>query len=84
MKWVKRGFFALIAALGLFVGIVVIRTAMVRPAATVATPVNLTPAPTIDIDRAAVHLGQAIRIRTISRTEGVIEDPEAFLTLHAF
>jgi carboxypeptidase PM20D1 len=84
MKWVKRGFLALLAVLVLFVGIVVIRTAMVRPAASAAAPVNLAPAPEINVDLAAAHLGEAIRIRTISRTEGVVEDPETFLAFHAF
>ena len=84
MKWVKRGFLVLLAALVLFVGIVVVRTATVRRAASAAAPVNLVPAPEINVDLAATHLGEAIRIRTISRTEGVVENPEAFLALHAF
>jgi carboxypeptidase PM20D1 len=84
MKWLKRGFLALLAALVVFVGIVVVRTAMVRPAASAAAPVNLAPVPAIDVDLAATHLGEAIRIGTISRTEGVVENPEAFLAFHAF
>jgi carboxypeptidase PM20D1 len=84
MKWVKRGFLALLAMLVLFVGVVAVRTLLIRPAATAAAPVNLAPAPEINVDLAAAHLGEAIRIRTISRTEGVVEDPAAFLALHAF
>jgi carboxypeptidase PM20D1 len=84
MKWVKCGLLVLLAVLLLFVGIVVIRTAMLRPAAGVTAPVNLAPAPEINVDLAAAHLGEAVRIRTISRAEGVVEDPEAFLALHAF
>jgi len=84
MKWIKRGFLALLAVLVLFVGIVVVRTAMIRPAAKVAAPVNLAPAPEINVDLAAAHLGEAIRIVTISRTEGVVENPESFLSFHAF
>jgi carboxypeptidase PM20D1 len=84
MKWVKRVLLAVLAVLVLFVAIVAVRTAMVRPAANAAAPVNLAPAPEINVDIAAAHLGEAVRIRTISRTEGVVEDPEAFLALHAF
>ena len=84
MKWIKRGFLALLAALVLFVGIVAVRTAMIRPAAKAAAPVNLAPAPEINVDLAATRLGEVIRIRTISRTEGVVENPEAFLAFHAF
>jgi carboxypeptidase PM20D1 len=84
MKWVKRGFLALLAVLVLFVGIIVIRTAMVRPAASAAAPVSLAPAPEINVDLAAAHLGEAIRIQTISLREGVVENPESFLSFHAF
>jgi carboxypeptidase PM20D1 len=84
MKWVRRGLLALLAMLALFVGVVVVRTAMVRPALSSAAPVNLAPAPEIDVDIAAAHLGEAIRIRTISRAEGVVENPEAFLAFQAF
>ena len=84
MKWMKRGFLALLAVLVLFVGIVVIRTVIIRPAANAAAPVNLAPAPAIDVDLAAAHLGKAIRIGTVSRAEGVVENPEAFLAFHAF
>jgi carboxypeptidase PM20D1 len=84
MKWVKRGFLAVLAILVLFVGIVVVRTALVRPAAGAAAPANLAPAPEINVDLATTHLCEAIRIQTISRTRGVVEDPEAFLAFHAF
>jgi carboxypeptidase PM20D1 len=39
MKWVKRIVFAILAILALFVGVVVVRTAMVRPEAGSASPV---------------------------------------------
>jgi len=84
MKWVKRGFLALLVVLAMFIAIVVIRTALIRPPASAAAPVNLAPAPEINVDIAAAHLGEAVRIRTISRTDGVVEDPAAFLALHAF
>ena len=84
MRWVKRGFLALAAVLALFIGVIVVRTVMIHPAADAAASVKLAPAPEVDVDRAAAHLGQAIRIQTISRTEGVVENPEAFLALQAF
>jgi len=83
MKWLKRGLLVLVTALALFVGIVAVRTAMFRPSAAAAAPLNLAPAPKIDVGLAAAHLGEAIRIRTISRIEGVVEDPAAFQALHA-
>lgn len=67
---------AIAALLVVFVGIVVVRANSV--AATTAAPVDLAAAPEIDVDRAAARLGEAIRFQTISRTEGVVDDPEAF------
>jgi carboxypeptidase PM20D1 len=54
-----------------------------RPSETLAA-VALAPAPHIDNAAAAAHLSEAIRFRTISRTEGVVEDPQAFRDLHAY
>jgi len=84
MKWLKRGFLVVLVLAMLFVGIVGIRTVLVRPGAGVTAPVDLAPAPEINVDLAAARLGEAIRIQTISRTEGVVENPEAFLAFHAF
>jgi len=84
MIWVKRIFFGVLAVLVVFIGVIVVRTAMIRPAASAAAPLNLVPSPAIDVDLAATHLGEAIRIQTISRTEGVVENPEAFLAFHVF
>jgi carboxypeptidase PM20D1 len=84
MRWLKRGLLTLAAVLVLFIGVVVVRTAMIRPAAKAAVSINLAPAPRVDVDRAAAHLVQSIRIQTISRTEGVVENPETFLALYAF
>ena len=84
MKWLKRGFVALLAVLILFIGAVAVRTLTFRPKAGAVAPVELVPAPEIDNDLAAAHLGEAIRYQTISRTEGVVEDPESFLAFHAF
>ena len=83
MKWVKRSLLALLAVAILFVGIIVVRTLTVRPA-TAGIPAELAPAPEVDVDLAVGHLGEAIRLQTISRSEGVVENPEAFLALHAF
>jgi carboxypeptidase PM20D1 len=46
--------------------------------------VELKPAPAIDGARAAERLGAAIRIPTISRTAGVVDDPAAFEAFRAF
>jgi carboxypeptidase PM20D1 len=84
MKWVKRAFLGLLIVLVLLAGIVIIRTALIRPAPQSAAPIELAPVPAIDVDLAAAHLSEAIRIRTISRTEGVVEAPETFMALHSF
>jgi len=84
MKWILRGFLALLALILIFVGIVVVRTVLVRPEAGSPPPVDLAPAPEINADLAAAHLGEAVRFRTISYNRGVVEDPEAFLSFHAF
>ncbi len=77
-KWLLGGAAALLVALAALIGV---RTATYRGLAE-APPVALTAAPEIDADKAAAHLGEAVRIRTISRREGVVEDPAAFRTLH--
>jgi carboxypeptidase PM20D1 len=84
MKWIFRGFLALLALILIFVGIVGVRTVLARPEAGSPPPENLAAAPEINADLAAAHLGEAVRIRTISRKEGVVEDPESFLAFHAF
>jgi len=84
MKWAKRGFFIVVTLVLLFIGIIVIRTATFRPAAGEAASAELAPVREVDVDLAASHLGEAVRIRTIARTEGIVENPEAFLALHAF
>jgi carboxypeptidase PM20D1 len=84
MKWVKRIFLTILVIVLLFIGIVAVRTMMVRPETGSAVSVNLSPAPEINVDLAAAHLGEAVRFRTISRTEGVVENPESFLAFHSF
>jgi carboxypeptidase PM20D1 len=84
MRRVKRGLLTLGAALALFVGVIVVRTVMIHPAADGTASVKLAPVRAVDVDRAAAHLVQAIRIQTISRIEGVVDNPEAFLALQAF
>src|SRR4030065_336168 len=61
MKWVKRIVFAILAILALFVGVVVVRTAMVRPEAGSASPANLAPPPDIHLGLHAAPLGEALR-----------------------
>jgi carboxypeptidase PM20D1 len=83
MKWVWRGLFALLAIVAVFAAVIVVRTLTLRPAAATAA-VTLAPAPRIDEAAAAARLSEAIRFPTISRTPGVVEDPDAFRKLHAF
>jgi len=78
-KWIVGGVGALIVA---FLAIVGVRTASIGAPAAQAAATELAPAPEIDADRAALRLGGAIRFQTISRSEGVVEDPAAFAALH--
>jgi len=84
MKWLKRLFLTILVFVLLFIGIVVVRTMLARPEAKAIAPVDLASAPDVNVDLAASHLGEAVRFQTISRTEGVVEDPESFLAFHAF
>jgi carboxypeptidase PM20D1 len=84
MKWILRGFLALLVLVVLFAAIVVARTVLVRPESGSTAPVGLASVPEINVDLAAAHLGEAVRFRTISYNRGVVEDPEAFLSFHAF
>jgi carboxypeptidase PM20D1 len=84
MRWLRRGLLTLGAILALFVGVIVIRTVMIHPGPDATASVKLAPAPAVDVDRAAAHLGKAVRIQTISRIEGVVDNPEAFLAFQAF
>lgn len=79
-KWILGGVAALLVV---FVGIVVVRTNSVAAPGALAA-VELAAAPEIDVDRAALRLGEAIRFETISRTEGVVDNPEAFRAFHAW
>ena len=84
MRWIKRGFLVLLVLLAVFCGVVVVRTLSIRTASGAAEAVNLAPAPEVDVDLAVGHLGEAIRFETISRNEGVVDNPESFLAFHAF
>ncbi len=79
-KWIVG---ALACALLAFLGVVAWRTATFAPSLSVAE-VALAEPPAIDADRAAARLAAAIRIPTISRDAGVVEDPAAFAALHDF
>ena len=83
MKWVWRGLIGLFVLVAAFATIIIVRTLTMRPAAAPAS-IELAPAPRIDEAAAAAHLSEAIRFRTISQREGVVEDPQAFRDLHAF
>ncbi len=81
-RWILGGVGALLLALGAVAGVMVYRTAQIAPTAPVAEAAAAGAAIAVDSDAAARRLGAAIQIRTISRTEGVVEDPAAFQALH--
>ena len=49
-----------------------------------AAKIDLPPPPAVDLPTAARHLGEAIRIRTVSHQEATDNDPKAWEDLHAW
>jgi len=67
MNRLRRIGLGLLAALALLAAVVAVRTATYRPErAANAAPLQLAAGVPIDLPRAAAHLGEAVRIRTIS------------------
>ncbi|MBX2802927.1 MAG: M20 family peptidase [Myxococcales bacterium] len=79
MKWVVRIVGALVAAVGLLVGVLLViwGTTSSKQRAVEALPVTVDAEPVIDA------LAAAVRLQTVSRTAGVVESPEAFDALQA-
>lgn len=83
MRWVWRGLLAVVALVAVLAAVVVYRTATFEaPGAGAA--VRLPPATAIDGPRAAVRLGEAIRIRTVTHQNPAEDDPHAWTELHAW
>ncbi|MGE3249934.1 MAG: M20 family peptidase [Hyphomonadaceae bacterium] len=84
MKWVWRGLLALLAVVAILAVIVVVRTNSATQAANAGAAIEIAEAPAIDADAAAQHLSRAIQFRTISITEGVVDNPEQFQQFQAW
>ncbi|MBI1250464.1 MAG: M20 family peptidase [Alphaproteobacteria bacterium] len=81
-KWILGAISAAVVALGAIGGVMVYRTAQLTAAPAAAEAAGAAAPIAIDADAAARRLSQAIQIQTVSRTEGVVEDPETFAALH--
>ena len=63
--------------------VVAVRTATYQPPAGAdLSRVKLAAAPVIDVDRAARHLGEAVRIQTVSHQDATEDDPAQWTALH--
>ncbi|MGE0828464.1 MAG: M20 family peptidase [Hyphomonadaceae bacterium] len=83
-KWLSRGLIALAALLAIFVGVILVRTHLIGAPRAQSASIDIPEAPAIDAERMAQRLAETIRIRTISQTEGVVDNPAAFEALAAF
>lgn len=82
MKWILGGAAAILIALGAVGGFMVFNAMQMRPPAPIAAAADAGAPVQIDAQAAARRLSQAIQIQTVSRREGVVEDPAAFEALH--
>ncbi|HEX6866231.1 MAG TPA: peptidase M20, partial [Caulobacteraceae bacterium] len=81
----KRVALLAVAALVLLVAVVVYRTATYEaPAAVDLTEVKLAPVAPVDAARAAAHLGEAVRFRTINNQNPADNDWTQWDQLHAW
>ncbi|HEX5649854.1 MAG TPA: M20 family peptidase [Steroidobacteraceae bacterium] len=79
----RRIVLGLLLILCVLVVVVAVRTWTYRPASVVA-PVELASAPAIDLERATAHIGEAVRIRTVSHQEAAENDVGEWDRLHAW
>ena len=85
MSLTRRIVLVLLAALAILAGVVAYRTATYTAPGQAATArVELAPAVPIDGARAAQHLAEAIRIRTVSHQDPQDNDPAEWDRLHAW
>jgi carboxypeptidase PM20D1 len=84
MTLLRRGLFVLGLLLLVVVAIVAIRTWTYRPATAVDLDVELASSPSFDFERAARHLSEAVRIRTVSHQTASEDDPAEWDRLHAW
>lgn len=85
MKRLRQLLLVLAAALLVLLAVVAVRTALWRPPlADSTTPPLADPQLSIDRDRAALHLGAAIRIQTVSHLDPAQDDLAAWTALHTW
>ena len=85
MKILGRLALGLLAVIVLLVGVIALRTAMLKPPASAALDVGpLAPPVTVDVDGAARRLGEAIRFRTVSHQDKAEDEPAEWDRFHAW
>lgn len=84
MKIVWRSLLALLVAAVVLAGVLVWRTLTFKPPVADYASVALKDAPPLDLDAAAKHLSEAVRIRTVSQQEGTAVDRAEWARLRAW
>ena len=84
MNWLRRVVLAGVAAVAVVTAVVVARTLAFQPPFAATAAIDLAPAPPIDVDAAARHLAEAVRIRTISHQDAAANDMREWDRLHAW
>ncbi|MDH4167337.1 MAG: peptidase M20, partial [Gammaproteobacteria bacterium] len=85
MSLTRRIVLAVLAATVVLVAVIAYRTATCTPPAkTVLAPVDLAPAVRIDVARAAQHLAESVRFRTVSHQDANGNDWAEWDRLHAW
>jgi carboxypeptidase PM20D1 len=84
MTMLRRGLLVIGLLLLVLVAVVAIRTVTYRPATAVDASVELAPSPSLDFERAAQRLSEAVRIRTVSHQVASDNDPAEWDRLHAW
>lgn len=84
MNLLRRGLLLLGLVLLVVVAVVAYRTWTYRPATAVDSGIELASSPPLDFERAARHLSEAVRIRTVSHQAPSDNDPAEWDRLHAW
>ncbi len=85
MRILGRIALVVLVTIMLVVGIALFRTLTYKaPGEVSRVDVNVVPPPPIDVDQAARHLAQAVRIQTVSHQDPKDDRPEAWGQLHDF
>ncbi|MGI9246009.1 MAG: M20 family peptidase [Steroidobacteraceae bacterium] len=82
MKLLRRTLLAILALIAVVAAVVAVRTETFRGPVASLAQVPLAPASTVDVERAARHLAEAVRIRTVSHQDPSANELAAWDGLH--